>query len=79
MQPCCDFEFSMIFTIKKNIGGWSDKFQDTVFKNASNILGFMFKSAQVNSITAAGKSEFLKMICFAFKKEYLFSISSGVR
>ena len=32
-HSCNEFDFSMIFTIKNTGEGWSDEFQDIIYKN----------------------------------------------
>ena len=45
------FDSSISFTIKNTIGGWSDKFQDIVFKNtkASNFSNDMVKTVPLDN------------------------------
>ena len=67
----------MILIIKSIIGGWPEKFQDIVFKSnkSSDITSFMVKIVPLDN--SWGKKIIKVMFCF--EKEYVFSISSGVR
>ena len=67
----------MILIIKSIIGGWPEKFQDIVFKStkSSDITSFMVKIVPLDN---SWEKKIIKVM-FCFEKEYVFSISSGVR
>ena len=70
-QSCNKFYPSMI-------GGWPNKFQDTVKSTkASDILNVMVKIVPFGN--GWGKKLIFEKIVFCYEKDYVLSISSGVR
>ena len=75
-QSCNKFDSSMIFIIKNIIGGWPDKFQDTVFKStkASNISNVMVKIVPLGN--SWGKKRIFEKVMFCFEKGVCFKYFS---
>ena len=70
-QSCNNFYPSVI-------EGWPGKFQDTVKSTkASNILNVIVKIVPLGN--GWGKKLIFEKIVFCYEKDYVFSISSGVR
>ena len=67
-QPCNEFYSSMIFAIKNTIGVWPDTFK-ILFSETLKLLSFqMLWSRLFHLITAEGKNEFLKKLCFVLNR-----------
>ena len=78
-QSCNKFDPSMVFTNKNIFGGWPDIFQGIIFKStmASDISNVMLKLVLLDN--SWWKKIIFEEVMFCFEKEYVFSISSGVR